>query len=115
MVRIKKEAEQKRDEYLNQLKLGLNVDFDKASLGDLMHSWLYDFKRVSENIKPSTFSRYEGIYRKYIQPYPIASLRLTDVKTVVIQRFYNDLFDMGVHQLLSVPLTAYLETFFLLL
>lgn len=42
----KKEAEQKRDEYLNQLKLGLNIDFDKATLGYLMHSWLYDFKRV---------------------------------------------------------------------
>ena len=108
----KKEAEQKRDEYLNQLKLGLNVDFYKASLGDLMHSWLYDFKRVSENIKPSTFSRYEGIYRKYIQPYPIASLRLTDVKTVVIQRFYNDLFDMGCTSASIRTLNSLLRNFF---
>lgn len=91
----KKEAEQKRDEYLHQLRLGLNVDFDKATLGELMHTWLYDFKRVSENIKPATFSRYEGVYRKYIQPYPIANIKISELKTVVIQRFYNDLFEEG--------------------
>lgn len=108
----KKEAEQKRDEYLNQLKLGLNIDFDKATLGYLMHSWLYDFKRVSENIKPATFSRYEGIYRKYIQPYPIANIKLTEVKTVVIQRFYNDLFESGKTTASIRTLNSLLSNFF---
>lgn len=108
----KKEAEQKRAEYIYQLKLGLNVDFDKATLGDLMHNWLYDFKRVSENIKPATFSRYEGIYRKYIVPYPISKLRLTDVKTVVIQRFYNDLFDEGKTSASIRTLNSLLRNFF---
>lgn len=108
----KKEAEQKRDEYLYQLKLGLNIDFDKATLGHLMHSWLYDFKRISENIKPATFSRYEGIYRKYIQPYPIASLKLSDIKTVVIQRFYNDLFEMGCTSASIRTLNSLLRNFF---
>lgn len=108
----KKEAERKRDEYLYQLKLGLNIDFDKATLGHLIHSWLYDFKRVSENIKPATFSRYEGIYRKYIQPYPIASLKLSEVKTVVIQRFYNDLFEMGYTSASIRTLNSLLRNFF---
>lgn len=91
----KKDAERKRDEYLHQLKLGLSIDFDKAKLKDLMHTWLFDFKRTSENIKPATFDRYEGIYRKYIENSIIANLKLVDIKTVVIQRFYNKLFEDG--------------------
>ncbi len=108
----KKDAERKRDEYLNQLRLGLNVDFDKATLGEVMYTWLFDFKRISENIKPATFSRYEGVYRKYIKPYPIASLKLADVKTVVIQRFYNTLFEEG-HTTASIRyLNSLLRSFF---
>ena len=108
----KKEAEQKRDEYLNQLKLGLNVDFDKAKLKDLMHSWLFDFKRVSENIKPATFDRYEGIYRKYIAGSEIADLKLVDIKPVVIQRFYNNLFENGYTTSSIRTLNGILRNFF---
>lgn len=108
----RKEAEQKRDEYLNQLKSGLNVGFEKATLGSLMHTWLYDFKRVSENIKPATFSRYEGIYRKYIKPYPFANLKLSDINSVAVQRFYNNLFEEGKTSASIRTLNSLLRNFF---
>lgn len=77
-----------------------------------MHSLLYDFKMVSESIKPATFSRYEGIYRKYIKPFPIATLKLTEVKTITIQRFYNELFENGYTSASIRTLNSLLSNFF---
>ena len=108
----KKEAEAKKEAYMSDLRRGLNIDFDRLTLGELKYSWLFDFKRVSEDIKPATFSRYEVVYRKYIKPYPIAALKLADVKTVVIQRFYNTLFEEG-HTTASIRyLNSLLRSFF---
>ena len=90
----------------------MNTDFDKATLGELMHTWLYDFKRVSESIKPATFSRYEGIYRKYIKPFPIANLKLSEVKTITIQRFYNELFENSYTSASIRTLNSLLSNFF---
>ena len=47
----KKEAETKKDEYLNNLKSGLNLDFDKITVGNLFHIWLFEIIKVSNKIK----------------------------------------------------------------
>lgn len=62
----KKDAESKRDEYLSGIKNGLSIDYKEIVFGKLLHSWLFEIVRVSNKIKPSTFQRYEGIYRNYI-------------------------------------------------
>lgn len=85
----KKEAEEKRDEYLLGIKNGLNKDFNKISLGELIHTWLFEMVRVSNRIKPSTFQRYEGIYRNYIENSQIYGLSLVNIKSLHIQRYYN--------------------------
>lgn len=91
----KKDAENKRDEYLNGLKNGLNVDFKNVSLGNLIHSWLFEKIRISNKIKPSTFERYEGIYRNYIVNSSLYGLKLNELKSIQIQRYYNQLLKDG--------------------
>lgn len=89
----KKDAETKRDEYLNGLRNGLNVDFNTTSLGKLIYVWLFEVVRIKS--KPSTFERYEGIYRNYIKDKDIYGLLLNDLKSIHLQRHYNSLYEDG--------------------
>jgi integrase len=88
----KKEAEKKKNEYLNNIQLGLSPDISKIFLGSMMKTWLFEVVKVSNNIKPTTFERYEGIYRNYIKDSSIAALNLSSIKSIQIQRYYNDLY-----------------------
>ncbi|SKB00061.1 Site-specific recombinase XerD [Caloramator quimbayensis] len=108
----KKEAEDKRDEYLNGIKNGLNIDYTNISLGELMHLWLFEIVRISNKIKPSTFQRYEGIYRNYILNSEIYGLRLCDLKAIQIQRYYNKLYENGKSSSVIKNLNKLLKTFF---
>jgi len=91
----KKDAEAKRDEYKLGMKNGLNKDFKNVSFGDLVHSWLFETIRISNKIKPSTFERYEGIYRNYIKDSILYGLKLSELKSIQIQRYYNKLLKDG--------------------
>ena len=85
------EANQKADEYMNNIKNGLITHFEYVQLSDLMHSWLFDNLHNSSKIKPATFQRYEGIYRNYIKNSSIAGLKLSEINTLKLQQFYNNL------------------------
>lgn len=86
-----KEANSKADEYMNKIENGLIVNFDNVTINDLMHSWLFDFLHNSSKIKPSTFQRYEGIYRNYIKESSIAGVKLSSINSIKLQNFYNEL------------------------
>lgn len=107
----KKEAEDKRDEYLNGIKNGLNIDYANISLGELMHLWLFEIIRISSKIKPSTFQRYEGIYRNYILNSEIYGMKLCDLKAIQIQRYYNKLYESGKSSSIIKNLNKLLKTF----
>ncbi len=49
----KKQAEEKRDNYLNAIKNGLSIDYENALLGQLMKIWLFEVVRMSNKIKRS--------------------------------------------------------------
>ncbi len=55
----KKEAENKRDEYIKGLNLGLNSNFNKITLGELIKTWLFEVVKIYAS--HSTMDRYEGI------------------------------------------------------
>lgn len=93
--KTKKEAEAKRDEFLKGIKNGLNPDYQNALLGPLMKTWLFEVVRVSNKIKPSTFERYEGIYRNYVENSWLYGLRISTVKSIQLQRYYNELYQSG--------------------
>ena len=55
--KCKREAEEKRDIYLADIKRGLAVNYDKALFGVAFKSWLEDVLRPS--VSYSTYSRYD--------------------------------------------------------
>ena len=90
----KTEAENKKKQYVKDLEAGLNPDLGNQSLSQAMYSWLWDIEKRSGN-KSSTFERYEGIYRNYIRNVNIGLLKLSDIKKLAIQKYYNYLQDEG--------------------
>lgn len=85
------EANEKADKYLSDVKKGLIDGFEYATINDLMHIWIFDFLHGSSKIKPSTFQRYEGIYRNYIKESSIAGLKTYSFTSIQLQKFYNEL------------------------
>lgn len=90
----KTDAENKKKQYIKDLEAGLNPDLGNQSLSQAMYSWLWDIEKRSGN-KSSTFERYEGIYRNYIRNANIGLLKLSDIKKLAIQKYYNYLQDEG--------------------
>ncbi|MCI8640318.1 MAG: site-specific integrase [Clostridia bacterium] len=108
----KKEAEQKATEYLNNIQNGLVINFDNFTISDLMQSWLFDFLHNSSKIKPSTFQRYEGLYRNYIKDSQISGSKLINIKSIQLQKFYNSLYDKGYSYSQINTLNTFLKVFF---
>lgn len=107
----KKEAEQKRDEYLEQLSKGIVIDKNTALLGDLMYDWLYNVIYYT-NRSATTFDRYEGIYRNYIKKEEINVWKLGEAKTHRIQKYYNCLCENGKSASVITNLNKLLKMFF---
>lgn len=87
----KSEAEEKADEYMNKLKNGLVTNFENITIQELMQTWLFESLHNSSDIKPSTFQRYEGIYRNYIKDSRIAGLKVHSFNLIQLQTYYNEL------------------------
>lgn len=105
------EANAKADEYINNIKNGLVSNFENVSLNDIMNTWLFDVLHNSSKIKPSTFQRYESIYRKYIKESEIAGLKLASINTLKMQQFFNKLSKSYSYSQLKY-LNSVLKTFF---
>ena len=83
------EANQKADEYIKNLKIGLFNDNQLHTINTLLPKWLFNVKK--NEVKASSFESYESIYRNYIKPYLIADLPISDLKSLKLQEFYNKL------------------------
>lgn len=90
-----KEAKAKADEFMNALNNGMNHDYKDITISQLTANWLYIIKQYDCNFKPSSFSKYEGIYRNYILDSKIASVKVYTCKTIHIQSYYNELIESG--------------------
>ncbi|MCL2335787.1 MAG: site-specific integrase [Firmicutes bacterium] len=90
----KTEAEFKRDQYMVGIDAGLSVDYNKIKLGDFLHQWLFEVLHPSE-MKPSTFDKYEGLYRNYVKNNPISQEIVANVKSITVQKYYNNLYKNG--------------------
>jgi len=110
-----KEANKKADEYIEKLKKGVITKKNKTyTINILFPEWLFNVK-INE-IKSTSFEAYECIYRNHIEPYDIANQDITQIKSIMIQNFYNKLSRNGtsasnikkVHKLLN-PFFKYVE------
>ncbi len=86
----KKDAEQKKREYIRDMESGLKPKLGSQSLSQAMNTWLWDTEKNSGN-KSSTFERYEGIFRKYIKDTKLGLIAVYEVENAAIQKYYNDL------------------------
>ena len=87
------EANEKADEYVNRLKSGYAVGFEKVTVIEALKKWLFSVKHVA--VKPATFVTYEANYRNYISNSEIAAMKISDIKKIHIQEYYNNLFSSG--------------------
>ncbi|WP_195962720.1 tyrosine-type recombinase/integrase [Clostridium tyrobutyricum] len=106
----KKEAEDRLEKYKNGLNGGLAADYDKLTLGNVCKLWL--FEKVKNTVKPSTFERYEGIYRNYVKPSPLYPIRLNNIRGLDIQRYYNKLINNSKSSNVIRNLNKLLKSFF---
>ncbi len=88
-----KEANQKKQDYINKMNNGLQ-DTKNIWLAQTMRTWLFEVVKMGQ-IKPSSFSRYAGIFSKYFESSPIACISLDKIKPLDIQRYYNQLHKDG--------------------
>lgn len=84
-----KDANKKADEYMAKLESGMINNFDKILLGELMYKWLFQIKL--NELKPSSFQVYEGVYRNYIKGSDLEFLKVHSIKSLKIQEYYNKL------------------------
>ncbi|MCL2577448.1 MAG: site-specific integrase [Defluviitaleaceae bacterium] len=85
----KRDAEAKRDEYMQGIKKGLSVDYDKLTFGTVFEEWLEHVHKPKLAI--SSAQRYEYDYRLRIKPAPFCRMKLVEIKAIDVQRFYNGL------------------------
>lgn len=72
--KTQKEAKEKLKEFQEKHVIGS----DNSTLGNFFHDWLWNIKK--QQLKASTFERWEGIYRNYIK----ANKKLNDAKLINI-------------------------------
>jgi len=88
------EANKKKDEYKEQVAVGVNPKLSKQSLSQAMFIWLWNVEYPSSN-KSSTFERYEGIYRNWVQDSDIGMIIFEDITSLTIQTHINKLSKEG--------------------
>ena len=106
----KKEAEQKRDEYLSHLKSGLNLDFENMALSELMRTWLFQVVKV--NASDNTFDRYESVHRNYVANGELAPLKVFQIERLHLQTHYNKMAEKGFTHSQIFNLNKLLRMFF---
>lgn len=92
----KSEAENKKEEYKQDLKNGINKAAENETLNNAFKSWLINVILPS-GIKTSTYETYESIYRLYIKDSKLGIRKVKDIKPIMIQSFLNELFNKGKH------------------
>lgn len=88
----KRDAQLKYEEWKKANDLGLKLD--NQSISQAMYTWLWEIEKVS-GTKLSTFDRYEGIYRNYIEKSKLGHVILKEVDKLAVQKHYNSLFIDG--------------------
>lgn len=87
--KTKTEVLEKMTKYQYENNIGLIPADDEITLSKWFHTWLFEFRY--NDLKPSSFERYESLYRNYIRDSPIGDIKLIDLRTTHLQSYYNDM------------------------
>jgi integrase len=83
----KKDAEQKRDKYLEGIKRGLGVNYDKVKFEKMFNDWFEIVLKPTLSL--STYNRYEIQLRLHIKHAEFYTNKLLKVKSIDIQKHIN--------------------------
>ena len=89
--KTKKEVDLKLQEYKLKLNAGDLPTDDKITFQQWYYIWLFDFRK--NDLKPSTFEKYYGIYSNYILNTDLGKMKLIDIRAAHIQRYFNSLLE----------------------
>lgn len=87
--KTKKEVSDKMKAFYVDNNRGLLPTDDKITLSQWFYTWLFTYR--IHDLKPSSFERYEGLYRNYIESSSLGKIKLIDLRTHHIQAYYNSL------------------------
>lgn len=86
---VKEKLENFKKQYLMQ-----NIEIDNSTtLEEWLYTYMFEYKK--NKIKPSSFERYEGIYRNYILNTALGKTKLFKLNITTIQKHYNTLLNNG--------------------
>lgn len=84
----KKEAERAMHEFITELEKGYYVTNTNISITEWVNTWLEVY--IIPNVSPTTFSRYQGMIRRYITPV-IGHIPVQRMTTLGVQSWVNGL------------------------
>lgn len=90
--KTKKEVKEKMDNYKLLNPIGAAA-INEYTVATWFNYWIWNIKK--RDIKPTTFARYESVYRTHIEGSEIANIPLYKLKLNNIQVYYNKLLDNG--------------------
>lgn len=90
--KTKKEVKEKMDNYKLLNPIGAAA-INEYTVATWFNYWMWNIKK--RDIKPTTFARYESVYRTHIEGSEIANIPLYKLKLNNIQAYYNKLLDNG--------------------
>lgn len=88
--RTQADVRAKLDDFKKQMLMGVLND-NKITVSTWFYTWLFDYRK--QDLKPKSFQRYHGIYTKYIENTDLGNIKLNDLRTMHIQRYYKRLLD----------------------
>lgn len=107
-----KDCDRQIEEYMNNLKSGLPVNYEKITLDMAMHSWLFDVLFHATDFKSASFEKHETNYRLYIKKSTIALLPIYNIVSLPIQQWYNSLYESGISTNKIKDINKTLSSFF---
>lgn len=69
-----------------------NINYDSITFQDYFYKWLFD--RV-DMYNPSSFQRYEFIYRIYLNGSPVGKIKLKELTQGHLNKYYKSLLNNG--------------------
>ena len=85
----RKDVVTKMNEVITEVNQNLYTEDSNAKLKDWYNNWLFEYKQ--NILKPGSFKKYEGYYRNYIKDSQIGNKRISELKTIDFQKYFNTL------------------------
>lgn len=92
--KTQKEVKEKLEMCKRNMLIGNTLTNAAITLEEWFFTWLFDYKK--DQLKDTSFTRYYNLYKNYIQNTSLGKLKLQDFKAAHLQKYYNNLLNLGV-------------------